>query len=248
VEEYARVIVVILAAGMGKRLMPLTKERPKALLKMNGKTILENIIEKCVKNYIKKFIITVGYKKEAIRSECDLLRVKYNIEIHLIENKRYFETNTGYSLYLALKKINDDVLIINGDNLFDEQIVINLLKSSKSAIVIDNVKKLNKESFKISLDKNTIKDMGKKISIASSNGEFIGISKVNNEDIFIFKKILCGIIKKNLEEFYDIAFKESNGKIPLDFIYTNGLNWTEVDTYNDFENAKKLVNKQASNR
>lgn len=234
-------IAIILAAGKGKRLMPLTRGVPKALLKINGKTILENIIEKCVNNYIKEFVITVGHKKEMIASECNMLRSKYDLNIHLVENEKYFETNTGYSLHLALKQIDGDILIINGDNVFDEKILTNLLKSNNSAIVIDNVKELDNESFKVDLEGGVIKSMGKEISIENSEGEFIGISKVNKKSNSLFKKILINLVVNNPQQYYDIAFRDLNKTVPLDFIYTNSLNWTEIDTFNDLEYAKKLV-------
>lgn len=234
-------IIVILAAGKGKRLMPLTADVPKTILEINGKTVLEYILENCINIHTKEFIIVVGHKKEKLADECNMLRVKYNPNIHLVENKKYFETNTGYSLHLALKRVNDDILIINGDNIFDEQILTNLLKSKYSAIVIDNVKKLDGESFKVDINKNIIKNMGKEISVENSDGEFIGISKVNKEDIVLFKKILFDLIEGNPQQYYDIAFRDLSKKISLDVVYTNGLKWTEIDTFDDLEYAKKLV-------
>ena len=59
-------IGVILAAGMGTRLMPLTKEIPKALLEINEMTLLERMIKNCINADIKKFIVVVGYNKEKV--------------------------------------------------------------------------------------------------------------------------------------------------------------------------------------
>ena len=236
-------IAVILVAGMGKRLMPLTKDIPKTLLMIGGNTILEDIIKKCVSNSVKKFVIVVGHKKERVVKACKNLQIENEIDFCLVENKKYSETNTAYSLLLALDRVGhvDDVLLINGDDIFDKEILTNLLKTPHTSLAIDNIKELDNESFKIDLDRSIIKDMGKELDIKKSSGEFIGISKIANEDIALLKKILIKLIKSNLQQYYDIAFKELSKETSLDFVYTNGLKWTEVDTYNDLDYAKKLI-------
>lgn len=239
-------IAIILAAGIGKRLMPLTNDIPKVLIKIEGKTILEDIIGKCVHNSIKNFVIVVGHKKERVVKECKNLRIEKGVDFCLVENKKYFETNTAYSLFLALDYLNqldpvDDVLIINGDDIFDKGIITHLLKTPHTSLAIDNIKNLDNESFKIDIDRSIIKNMGKELDITKSSGEFIGISKIAKEDLVLLRKILITLIESNLQQYYDLAFKALSKETPLDFVYTNGLKWTEVDTYDDLEYAKKLI-------
>lgn len=232
-------IAVILAAGMGERLMPLTKDIPKTLLEINNRTIIENMVIKCLDNGIKEYMVVVGHFKEKVAQECQRLALKYDVTFTIVENNEYFKTNTGVSTLLAVKQLkNRDFIIINGDNVFDEKIIENLLESDSTAMIIDNHKKLNQESFKIMIEDSIIKDMGKEISIESSSGEFIGISKVASGDVELFTEILSRLTSEDPQQYYDIAYVELSRKSKVDYVYTNGLKWTEIDDINDFNHAK----------
>lgn len=234
-------IAVILAAGMGQRLMPLTRDKPKTLLEINKTTIIERIVINCLNNQIKEYLVVVGHNKEKVAKECDRLAQKYDITFSVVENQDYNKTNTGVSTYLAVQKLkNKDFLIINGDNVFDEKIIENLLKSKSTAMIIDNYKQLNQESFKISIEGSTIKDMGKQIDIESSSGEFIGISKVASADVELFGQILSKLTQEDPQQYYDIAYVKLSRKSKVDFVYTNGLKWTEIDDIDDFNYAKSV--------
>lgn len=234
-------IAVILAAGMGQRLMPLTRDKPKTLLEINNTTIIERIVINCLNNQIKEYLVVVGHNKEKVAKECDRLAQKYDITFSVVENQDYKKTNTGVSTYLAVKKLkNKDFLIINGDNVFDGKIIENLLKSKSTAMIIDNYKQLNQESFKISIEGSTIKDMGKQIDIESSSGEFIGISKVASADVELFGQILSKLTQEDPQQYYDIAYVKLSRKSKVDFVYTNGLKWTEIDDIDDFNYAKSV--------
>lgn len=221
--------------------MPLTKDIPKTLLEINNRTIIENMVIKCLKNDIREYLVVVGHYKEKVAQECDRLAEKYDIVFNIIENEKYFKTNTGISTLLAIKELkNKDFIIINGDNVFDEKIIVDLLKSKSTAMIIDNFKELNHESFKIIIEDSLIKDMGKEIDIESSSGEFIGISKVARDDVEIFVEILSRLTSENQQQYYDIAFVELSRKSKVDFVFTNGLKWTEIDDIKDYNHAKLI--------
>ncbi|MHC1573619.1 MAG: phosphocholine cytidylyltransferase family protein [Candidatus Syntropharchaeales archaeon] len=234
---------IILAAGMGKRLRPLTKNLPKTLLKLEGRTVLEHIISNCHKHGIGDFVVVVGHMKEEVNKVCEMIMGESDLDIVLVENNRYSDTNTGYSLRIALENIDDDVVIINGDNVFDDRIIESLLDCRNSGLVIDDFKELNDESFKIALDEENSKIliMGKGIDIVSSKGEFIGISALRRKDIPAFIKILDKLLDANEMEYYDIAYVDLNAGVDLDFVFTRGLKWTEIDDFNDLRNAKRIA-------
>ncbi|WP_407392025.1 sugar phosphate nucleotidyltransferase [Methanobrevibacter sp.] len=248
-------IGVILAAGMGTRLMPLTKEIPKALLKINETTLLERMIKNCIAADISKFIVIVGYNKDKVIDLCPEIAEKYDIEIECIENVKYDVTNTSVSTYLASKVIEEnpeDFILVNGDNVVDPQIIINLAECEHTGMIIDNFKTLNEESFKLIIDneemneKNTIANgqiqaIGKGLDIPSSSGEFIGVSKVVADDIADFNKILDRLIGEDPQNYYDFAYEDLSKIKTIDFVMTNGLKWTEIDDHTDWENAQKLV-------
>lgn len=234
-------IAIILSAGTGTRLMPLTKEIPKPLLNIGGTTLLERTISDCILNGIEQFIIVVGHKKERVIEEIDYIRNKYDVSIRDVENPEYASTNTSVSVNLATNLLFDDILIINGDNVLDRNIIKNIVETEGTSLVIDNVKDLNQESFKIAIEDNKIKGIGKELPVDSSSGEFIGVSKVSNKDLNEFNNILEDLINENSQNYYDLAYKELNNVTKINFSYTNGLKWTEIDDKNDYEYAKELI-------
>ncbi len=250
-------IGVILAAGMGSRLMPLTKDIPKPLLKINEMTLLERMIKNCMNVDIEKFIVVVGYNRDKVIDFCPELEEKYDIEIKTIANEKYDVTNTSVSTYLASRFIEendlDDFILINGDNVIDPEIIERLYGSNNSGMIIDNFKELNEESFKLIIDDESfneektvangkINSIGKGLDIPSSTGEFIGVSKVKSDDVAEFNRILEELIEEDPQNYYDFAYKDLSTIKTIDFVLTNGLKWTEIDDHIDWENAQKLVN------
>lgn len=249
-------IAVILAAGMGTRLMPLTKDIPKALLRINDVTLLERMIKNCIDAGISKFIVVVGYNGDKVCELCPKIAQKHDIEIRTITNEKYEVTNTSVSTYLASRYIENnpqDFILINGDNVVDGRIVTLLAATPNTSMIIDNFKELNEESFKIIIDDETfnddksiangkIKDIGKHLDISLSSGEFIGLSKVIASDIADFNRILEELIERDSQNYYDYAYQDLSKIKTIDFVLTNGLKWTEIDDHTDWQNAQKLVN------
>ena len=251
-------IGVILAAGMGTRLMPLTKDIPKALLKIKDVTLLERMIKNCINADIKKFIVVVGYNKDKVIDLCPKIAEKYDIEIKTIVNEKYDVTNTSVSTYLASKYIEendrDDFILVNGDNVVDPEIITRLAASKNTGMIIDNFKELNEESFKLIIDDESfnedksiangkINSIGKGLDIPSSTGEFIGVSKVVSDDVAEFNRILERLIEEDPQNYYDFAYKDLSQIKTIDFVLTNGLEWTEIDDHTDWDNAQVLVDK-----
>jgi len=232
---------IILAAGTGTRLMPLTKDIPKPLLEIGNKSLMERMMINCISNGVNEFIIVLGHKKERVIEKIDYLKKKYPIQIDTVENKKYSQTNTSYSVKLATYQLDDDVIIINGDNVVDERIISGLLKINETALVVDNYKQLNQESFKLKIENNIIMAIGKGIDIDTASGEFIGISKVFKDDLFLFNSILEELVAEDVQNYYDLAYKELSEKANVKYFYTNGLKWTEIDDKDDWKYAHILI-------
>lgn len=249
-------IGVILAAGMGTRLMPLTKDIPKALLKINNVTLLERMIKNCIQADINKFIIIVGYNGEKVEKLSKSLEDKYNIKIKTIRNEKYDITNTSVSTYIASTYIEkedlDDFILVNGDNVVDPLIIKRIVETDNTSMIIDNYKQLNEESFKLIIDNESFNDdktisngvinsIGKELNIPKSSGEFIGLSKLIKSDINDFNKFLNESINEDPQNYYDFSFKDLSEVKTIDFVLTNGLKWSEIDDHNDWEYAQKLI-------
>jgi choline kinase len=232
---------IILAAGTGTRLMPLTKDIPKPLLEIDNTSLMERMMINCISNDVNEFIIVVGHKKERVIEKIDYLKNKYHVKIDTVVNKKYSQTNTSCSVNLATQQLDENIIIINGDNVVDDSIISGLLKINETALVVDNHKQLNEESFKLRIENNVIMEIGKGIDVDTASGEFIGISKVSKDDLPLFNSILEDLIAEDVQNYYDLAYKELSKKANIEYFYTDGLKWTEIDDKSDWEYAHILI-------
>ena len=131
---------IILAAGMGKRLRSYTKDATKCMVKVNGKTLIEYMIEALVSNNIERLVVVVGYKGQLLK---DFIASKFNTEnlhgmrIEYIENPVYDTTNNIYSLYLAGSEMaKADTLLLESDLIFKPEILTRLLSSPDENLAV----------------------------------------------------------------------------------------------------------------
>lgn len=244
-------IGIILAAGRGQRLsrdVDLEKVGPKCLLTINGCTLLERVVSDLTSFNVDKINIVVGYKADLVQKACTTLRRKYGVSFNLVHNRDYLSTNTAYSLHMGLDGICDDVVIFNGDVLYDYAILNNLLMIDQTAISVDNNKTLTDESFKIRMINSQIEEMGKTVPIEYATGEFIGISKIALNDLNEAKMLLNSLISDNLNNYYDFIFQSLSKSGSLAYSFTNELKWTEVDDIHDLTYAKNIAGISDSTR
>lgn len=247
---------IILAAGLGSRLSPLTKDKPKSLIEFAKKTLLDRIIEIFRKYGIDDISIVTGYKKEKI----NLPNITY------FENKNYRENSTLSSLFCAQKKISESTIITYSDIIFQENILKKLLDVDYdiSAVVdrkwIDYWKFRTGESIHdatetaIFNEKNMIISIGEKNPHA--NGHFIGLMKLQNtgskkfQEIYFKTQENCVNDKNGLNEnlpfeklrIVDLLQGLIKMNCPVHSILTDN-GWLEFDTINDYELYSDMYNK-----
>ena len=119
--KYTARKAIILAAGLGKRLRPITEHTPKALIEVNGRKIIETILDGLVQNEITEVYVIVGHLKE----QFEYLPQKYGkIKLEFIENPYYGECNNISSLYVAREHLGD-CIIIEGDFIIYNAEILN---------------------------------------------------------------------------------------------------------------------------
>ena len=134
---------IILAAGQGRRLLPYTKDRPKCLLDVGGKTILEHQVEALLSQRVERITVVTGYLSHKVRQVLGQ-RVQY------IENPHYGATSSMYSLWLARDIATAGCLILNSDVLFHTAILQALLESPyPDVLAVDFASVLAEEETKV---------------------------------------------------------------------------------------------------
>lgn len=219
---------IILAAGLGSRLKPLTKEVPKPLVKVNGLSLIERQIYLLKEAGICEIIIVIGYMSDKFK----FLEKKYNVK--LIYNNKYKEYNNIYSLYLAQDYLNN-TYILEGDVYLTKNLFIENLKHSTYFAV---KKEMYENEWVLKYDN---KKRLEEIYIGYEKGAYVmsGISYWNIDDTKVIKDKLNKLIKnKNFKNLYwdDIVRKEvENFNINVKEVDFNCV--YEIDTVEDLENV-----------
>ena len=172
-EESGITKAVILAAGIGSRLRPLTNDVPKCLLKINSITILEHQIKNLEECGIQEITLVTGYKAYKIERFC-----KKNFwNLNLIYNKYYSTTSNLFSLWSAKETFKGGFVCFNSDVVFDVEILKSLLNFEGDICVAVDKKVCTEEDMKVMVKNGIVKNISKRISKEETYGEFIGISK-----------------------------------------------------------------------
>ncbi len=249
---------LILAAGIGKRLGDLTRNIPKCLLPIDfndRNTLLDLSIQSLLDNGISEIIIVTGFGAEALKMHINY-KWKNKVSFKYIFNEYFKEYNNIYSAYLARNIWDDETLLLNSDIIFHPLILKNLIQeiketnSQKSFLVIDDKKILTAESMKVKVNSACeIKEINKGLEIKSSFGEYIGITYLRGfERIKFIESLEENVKNKKLDLYYEDAIAHVLDEISVPPFSTSGLSWIEVDTPEDYEIAKQILQRSEQKR
>lgn len=221
---------ILLAAGMGTRLRPITLETPKPLIKINGMSMIERQIEALKSIGIDEIIVVTGYLKEKF----NFLKDKYNVT--LVHNDKYDKYNNIYTMYLV-KDYLADAYVIEGDIYLNKNFLTKDICSSTyfSALKFDYS---NEWMLKVE-ENNRVSD----IEVGSEDGRYImcGVSYWNSEDGLYISGELNKVINQNnfKDLFWDNIVKDNLNVIDISVEKINDNDVYEIDSLDDLE---KLIN------
>tara|TARA_B110000027_G_C16115339_1_gene299818 strand:+ start:1216 stop:1953 length:738 start_codon:yes stop_codon:yes gene_type:complete len=237
--------IIILAAGQGTRLMPLTIDKPKTMVMVNGKPLIDYIFSTFDPNLIKNVAIVVGHCGQIIK---DHFKNSFkDISIDYVENEIHDKTNSTYSLWLAKRYMKDDIIIINADTIFHKDILSNLMNSSyESGLAIDDTLSppLPEEAMKATIKDKVITDVSKTILSENTDGDAIGMYKFSGVGLKILIEELDNLINNSVtDKLFTFAVQRILKKTKIYSITTEGKPWIEVDDANDLNDAKTVASK-----
>ena len=233
---------VLLVAGVGSRLRPLTDSIPKALVPVGGRSILERAVFALKAHGVETFVFATGYRRQAV----EVLVGSWGIDARFCFNECYDSTQNSISLLRCEGALRDKSFFkLDGDLLFDARVIERLNAAGSSlSVAVDGRRKLDEEAMKVRCDGRLgIVDFGKGIPVAEAHGESIGIERLSAEaGTLVFDAIARletnGIVNRYYEDVY--ADLIAQGKLAARAIEVGDLAWTEVDCVEDLDRARQL--------
>ena len=232
---------LLLAAGTGSRLFPLTKSSPKCLTLVNEKSILERLINNLKKQGFKRLVMVTGYKNECIMDVLGSNSEELSIEY--IHSPLYRTTNNIYSLWMARNIINEPFVLLESDlvlntSLLDEMVFPDKIAVAKMQPWLDGTTvSLNKQNQVTKFHKGTT-DTYTDIRYKTVNIYSFSLSSWRA----IVKKLNQYISAGIVNCYYETVFAEMVADKSLSFesVSFDHKPWYEIDTINDLAEAKKL--------
>ena len=225
---------IILAAGLGERLRPLTEDRPKCLIDFNGRTFLEKQVEILESLGINDIIVITGYRSEKIR-EATEGRLKY------IHNPRFEYGGTLNSLALAREEFNDDVILISCDVLFAKANLERLISNPEDICLGVDISTNKEGHTNVKVVDRKIVDMGF-LEPESTSGAYCGISKFSKSVEGDIKDILASIKEDKKNYTFCLIKHLLKKKKPIGYIECDKNSWCEIDTHEDLHNNTRVIN------
>jgi choline kinase len=235
-------ILLILASGRGSRLKELTKKRPKCLIKIKNKSIIKYL--EPIFLYFNKIFIITGYKSNLIKKELNNKKIKF------IKNKEYYKTNMVHSIFVAKKEINEDIIILYSDIIFDHKIISNLIKFRSTTLPLNqrwvatwrkrmNYKGILNDAENVVTKNKKIIEIGTKIRKNLPKLQFMGMAKITKQDYYKMYKLYKKTkdMRIDFTKFINLYIKKKLGKISY---FITSRFWFEIDTIKDYH----LINKK----
>ena len=240
-------LAVILVAGVGSRLRPLTDDRPKALVDIGGETILLRALRLLAQHGVKRVVLATGYREDAIRHAL----ANSPLPVTYCHNPDFDRTQNSVSLALCRAELEKQSFFkLDGDVVFQPQVLTRLDQAeSDLAVAIDSSRDADAEAMKVALHLGRIAAFGKGLPLTESGGETIGIERVGaacSEALFPALELAHTAGRTDL--YYEDVYSElvRRGAVEACAVEVGDLPWTEVDDFSDLEQARRLVTASAN--
>jgi len=237
---------IILSAGQGSRLLPLTEDRPKCLLNLGKNTILGVQLAALKAGGSTEVVIVTGFRTAAVEKAAEEA-CEPGFYVRTLFNPFYNVADNLASCWMAREEMLEPFLLLNGDTLFQPEIMTRLLQSPKAPITLTIDKKADYDSddMKVKLAGTQLLDVGKTLEPEDTHGESIGFSRFDKSGAEGFVETLEQTMRtpNGLNWWYLKAIAVLAEKTQVETCSIEGLTWGEVDFLPDLEVAKETFGK-----
>ena len=235
---------IILSAGQGKRLLPLTENLPKCLLRIGGRTVLEWQLRMLATAGVPEAVVVVGFGADAIERQLAEI-TPAGMRVRTLFNELYDRSDNLVSCAVASPEMHGDFLLLNGDTLADPAVIARLLASPEVPVAMAIARKdaYDADDMKVRCTGGRVTRVGKDLDAAATNGEAIGFSLYRGRGPALFTEALTDILKEpeGTRRWYLSAVNLLAGLGLVHRVSITGLQWAEIDYPDDLPRAQSVV-------
>lgn len=234
---------IILSAGQGRRLMPLTEVTPKCCLSPGGVSILEWQITQLAVSGIDEVVVVTGFGHDSVQEVVDRIE---GIKVRTLYNPFFRLSDNLGTCWVARAEMDSPFVLINGDTLFEAAVLQHLLTDADHypiTLATDQKNRYDSDDMKIWSERDRLCRVGKTLDLSHVNGESIGMMLFSRTGAEIFVKKVEDLMRMGdgLKRWYLSAIDElaQTGIVGVSSIH--GLSWCEVDDPVDLAHAETVV-------
>lgn len=226
---------ILLAAGKGTRISRMVEEVPKSTLPINGIPLIRHTTSMLLEAGMKIYIC-VGYQRDKIMKALDGLDVTY------YNNPLFDITNSIVSLWFAKDEFDDDMLILNADVYFSEEILKRILCDNHEVVMAMDTGRVEVGDYFFKIVNGCVKKYGKDLPRSERNCEYVGIAKVKKE----FNQTFCKQMNKLINtqqhgRWWEEVLYTMSSKKDIHTIDVKGYFWSEIDYFDDYERILEYI-------
>jgi L-glutamine-phosphate cytidylyltransferase len=237
--------IVILGAGQGKRLLPLTVDVPKALLDIHGRSLIGRQIDAFVECGLKEFVVVTGYGAQVMEEALEAIAGQHGVEIRTVYNPFYAVADNLASCWMARAEMDGDFVQVNGDTLFRADLVRTLLKSSDAdaTTAINRKARYDGDDMKVMLDGGRLTEIGKTLPLEAVDAEAIGLYVFRGKGPGLYREVLERAMREpsGLKQWFPAAVGQLAKLTDISVSDVSGHEWSEVDFPVDLQGARAMA-------
>lgn len=235
---------IILNAGQGRRLLPLTEDTPKCLIDVGRRSMMGWQLEALSQFELGRVSVVVGFGAEKVE-QCVASIAPPSLQVSTIFNADYDKADNLVSCWAARAEMETDFLLLNGDTLFRPAVVARLLGSKPApvTVTIDRKEAYDADDMKVQCDGTTLRRIGKDVPLTAADAEAIGILYCRGEGRRLFREALEEAVKRrdpNVRWYLSVVdHLAKQGAVEVCSV--EGLDWIEIDDHDDLREAAQVV-------
>jgi choline kinase len=236
---------IILGAGQGRRLLPLTQDIPKALLDVGGKTLIRRQIDALATAGIEEFVVITGYGAEKMEQAVEAIARERLVAIRTLYNPFFQVADNLASCWMAREEMRDDFIQVNGDNVFRSDLVETLLNNANGTVTvaINRKSKYDADDMKVMLDGERLTEIGKTLPVETVDAEAIGLYVFRGAGAEKYGGVLEQLMRdpQGLRQWFPSAVGVLAKDLDVGVCDLGHHQWCEVDFPADLQQARHMI-------